>query len=324
MADSKPVKAAPIEKTTPDEMKAVEMDSIEAKPQSQEIGEISLNSLKPFEKNTFKPYTGKKLAELIESIKEYGVLTPILVRHMPDNSDNSGYEIISGHNRVNAAKSAGLEVVPAVIKKLNDDEAIICMAESNFRQRQEILPSEKAFTYKFQLEAIKKQGKRNDLIECTTSCQVGTKLEAGEKVAKDNNDSKTQIHRYIRLTKLITELLDAVDNGEIKIAPAENISCLQEDKQKLLYTILTENEKKIKLSEAQSKKLKKASEGKKLDEKLMREILSDDKTTSHNIKEIAINELRTVFNNKINKYSFSKEDMQNIVKEVLKLCFEKK
>ena len=186
------------------------------------IRDIPLSEIDDFPDHPFKVRDDEDMAQLIESIKERGVITPATVRQKEDGR----YELVSGHRRKRACELAGFETLRSEIVDLNRDEATILMVESNF-QRSEILPSEKAFAYKMRLEAMKRQGFRSDL----TSDPVGQKFSV-EKIADNSNDSKTQIQRYIRLTNLVPELLEFVDEGRIKMRPAVELSYLDEDCQR--------------------------------------------------------------------------------------------
>lgn len=182
------------------------------------ITELPVDLLVPFTEHPFRPYSGEQLWELVRSIEENGVLTPILVRPA---KDGQRYEIISGHNRVNAARRAGLNTIPATVRELDDDAATLAMVESNLRQREQLLPSEKAFAYKMRLDAMKHQGK-------ATSDPVGPKLTT-ERIA--DGESALQVKRYIRLTNLITPFLDMVDENRMAMRPAVELSYLPREDQ---------------------------------------------------------------------------------------------
>lgn len=201
------------------------------------LSSLLLSKLKPFSKHPFKPHNEEKMLELAESIKEQGLIVPILVRSIEDKKYS--HEIVAGHNRVKAAQLAGLKKLPCDVRELNDAQAVILMVDSNL-QRDTILPSEKAFAYKYKLVAIKSQGKRNDL----TSDQVGQKLDyvSRELISKNTNDSGTQIQRYIRLTNLFTPLLDKVDERKLAFIPAVELSYLNKDEQEWLHDILDREE----------------------------------------------------------------------------------
>ena len=194
--------------------------------------EIDINRIQPFQNHPFKVVDDAKMDDLVNSIRQNGVLTPVLVRP----TDDGGYEMISGHRRMHAAERAGLATIPAIIRELTDDDATIVMVEAN-SQREEILPSEKAFAYKMRYEAMKRQGSRNDL----TSYQVGTKLRADEELAKELGESKNQVYRFIRLTELIPELLDMVDTKKMPLVTAVDISYIDQKVQQYLYEYIKEN-----------------------------------------------------------------------------------
>ena len=194
--------------------------------------EIDINRIQPFQNHPFKVVDDAKMDDLVNSIRQNGVLTPVLVRP----TDDGGYEMISGHRRMHAAERAGLTTIPAIIRELTDDDATIVMVEAN-SQREEILPSEKAFAYKMRYEAMKRQGSRSDL----TSYQVGTKLRADEELAKELGESKNQVYRFIRLTELIPELLDMVDTKKMPLVTAVDISYIDQKVQQYLYEYIKEN-----------------------------------------------------------------------------------
>lgn len=194
--------------------------------------EIDINRIQLFQNHPFKVVDDAKMDDLVNSIRQNGVLTPVLVRP----TDDGGYEMISGHRRMHAAERAGLATIPAIIRELTDDDATIVMVEAN-SQREEILPSEKAFAYKMRYEAMKRQGSRSDL----TSYQVGTKLRADEELAKELGESKNQVYRFIRLTELIPELLEMVDTKKMPLVTAVDISYIDQKVQQYLYEYIKEN-----------------------------------------------------------------------------------
>lgn len=185
--------------------------------------EMPLSDLHPFEGHPFKVLDDELMEQTVESIKQIGVVSPLIVRPDPEG----GFEILSGHRRLHAAQLAGLETVPVIVKEMDDDAAIIFMVDSNL-QRENILPSERAFSYKMKLEAMKHQGQRGDL----TSDQVGQKSWVVNQLADDANESKTQVQRFIRLTNLIPEILDMVDEKKIAFNPAVELSYLKPSEQK--------------------------------------------------------------------------------------------
>lgn len=211
--------------------------------------EMSLSDLHPFEGHPFKVLDDGLMEQTVESIKQIGVVSPLIVRPDPEG----GFEILSGHRRLHAAQLAGLETVPVIVKEMDDDAAIIFMVDSNL-QRENILPSERAFSYKMKLEAMKHQGQRGDL----TSDQVGQKSWAVNQLADDANESKTQVQRFIRLTNLIPEILDMVDEKKIAFNPAVELSYLKPSEQKEFLEAMDYAQASPSLSQAQ--RLKKLSQ----------------------------------------------------------------
>lgn len=214
----------------------------------------------------FRIDDNEEMDKMVESIKQIGVKIPVLVRPKKDG----GYEMVAGHRRNYATKKAGLNGIPAIIREMTDEEAVIVMVDSNI-QREKILMSEKAFAYKMKMEALKKQGKRNDL----TLCQVGTKLRADEEIAKKSGDSARQIQRYIRLTELIPELLNMVDIEKISFNPAVEISFLSKEEQYMLLDCIKRYDATP--SQSQAIFLKKLSQEGKLTTDKMEEIMEEEK-----------------------------------------------
>lgn len=211
--------------------------------------EMPLSDLHPFEGHPFKVLDDELMEQTVESIKQIGVVSPLIVRPDPEG----GFEILSGHRRLHAAQLAGLETVPVIVKEMDDDAAIIFMVDSNL-QRENILPSERAFSYKMKLEAMKHQGERGDL----TSAQVGPKSWAARVVAEEAGDSKSQVKRFIRLTNLIPEILDMVDEKKIAFNPAVELSYLKPSEQKKFLEAMDYAQASPSLSQAQ--RLKKLSQ----------------------------------------------------------------
>ena len=211
--------------------------------------EMPLSDLHPFEGHPFKVLDDELMEQTVESIKQIGVISPLIVRADPEG----GFEILSGHRRLHAAQLAGLETVPVIVKEMDDDAAIIFMVDSNL-QRENILPSERAFSYKMKLEAMKHQGERGDL----TSAQVGPKSWAAQVVAEEAGESKTQVQRFIRLTNLIPEILDMVDEKKIAFNPAVELSYLKPSEQKEFLEAMDYAQASPSLSQAQ--RLKKLSQ----------------------------------------------------------------
>lgn len=214
-----------------EKIKMLSVDELLGVPSGEPVTDIEVEKIYAFEGHPFKVVDDEKMEELVESIRYNGVLTPVIVR--PD--DEGGYEMISGHRRFYAVNKIGLPTIPANIKEMTDDDAVIAMVDSNI-QREEILPSEKAFAYRMKLNAIKHQGKVT-----RTSSQLGRKLEAAEIVAESVGESKNQIHRFVRLTELTPDLLEMVDRGKIAIMTGVEISYLDELIQRWLYEYIKDN-----------------------------------------------------------------------------------
>ena len=207
-----------------------------------QIQQIPLAELHPFTNHPFKVLDDESMQRTVKSVEQYGVLSPLIARpHL-----EGGYEIISGHRRQHAAQLAGLETLPVIVRNMDDNAAVLLMVDSNL-QRENILPSERAFAYKMKLEALKKQGARSDL----TSDQLGQKLWSVEQVANDAGESKTQIQRFIRLTNLIPELLDMVDEKKIAFNPAVELSYLDEAQQRDFLEAMQDTQNAPSLSQAQ-------------------------------------------------------------------------
>ena len=235
----------------------------------ERIQNLPLDKLEPFPNHPFKVIDDDKMLETVESIKERGVLVPILVR--PKNDGN--FEIVSGHRRHHASQLAGLTEIPAIVREMDDDTAILLMVDSNL-QREELLPSEKAFAYKMKLDAMKRQGQRTDL----TSAQIGRKFdgkESRELLAEQVGESRNQISRFIRLTNLVPDLLDRVDNKTMAFNAAVEVSYLTEPEQLMLCDAIEREECTPNLSQA--KRLKQYSQDGKLDENVMDAIMTEEK-----------------------------------------------
>ena len=235
----------------------------------ERLQNLPLDKLEPFPNHPFKVIDDDKMLETVESIKERGVLVPILVR--PKNDGN--FEIVSGHRRHHASQLAGLTEIPAIVREMDDDTAILLMVDSNL-QREELLPSEKAFAYKMKLDAMKRQGQRTDL----TSAQIGRKFdgkESRELLAEQVGESRNQISRFIRLTNLVPNLLDRVDNKTMAFNAAVEVSYLTEPEQLMLCDAIEREECTPNLSQA--KRLKQYSQDGKLDENVMDAIMTEEK-----------------------------------------------
>ena len=209
----------------------------------EQVQQIPIDELHPFTNHPFKVVDDEAMTRTVESIAQFGVLAPLIARPRPDGD---GYEIISGHRRQFAAKMAGLETLPVIVRDMDDDAATILMVDSNL-QREHISPSERAFAYKMKLDALKNQGARSDL----TSSQVGMKLQALDIVGQEAGDSRNQVHRFIRLTSLIPELLDMVDEKKIAFNPAVELSYLDESQQRDFLEAMNDTQNAPSLSQAQ-------------------------------------------------------------------------
>ena len=220
--------------------------------QREQVQQIPIDALHPFTNHPFKVLDDEAMTRTVESIAQYGVLAPLIARPRPEGD---GYEIISGHRRQYAAKLAGLDTLPVIVRNMDDDAAVLLMVDSNL-QREHILPSERAFAYKMKLEALKNQGARSDL----TSGQIGPKLRSDEQVALDAGESRKQVQRFIRLTNLIPELLDMVDEKKISFNPAVELSYLDEAQQRDFLEAMQDTQNAPSLSQAQRLK-KLAQEG---------------------------------------------------------------
>ena len=237
-----------------------------ADAQRERVQEIPLDQLKPFKNHPFKVRDDQRMLDTVDSIREYGVLVPAIARPDPEG----GYELISGHRRKRGCEMAGLQTMPVIIRDLDDDAAVLVMVDSNI-QREELLPSERAFAYKMKLEALKHQGARSDL----TSRQFVGKLEMADVVGQNAGESGRQVQRYIRLTELIPELLDMVDERKLAFNPAVEVSYLKQDEQRMLLEAMDAEQTTPSLSQAQ--RLKKFSQEGKLTEEAMSAIMSEEK-----------------------------------------------
>lgn len=261
------------------------------------VRNINIDLLIPFENHPFQERNGIEQTELLESIKTNGLLEPIIVRPFSAGT----YEIISGHRRVNVCKELGIQTVPAIVKELNKNEAVIAMVDSNL-QREHLLPSEKAFAYKMKLEAMKHQGK--------TSCQVGAKLRSDEQIAETVNDSTRQIQRYIRLTYLIPELLKMVDEQRIALTPAVELSYLPAEEQRKLAGEIEYADATPSLSQAQ--RLRRFSEQGRLSVDTIFAVLSEEKPNQKEQVRFQTEDIRKYF-----PRNYSSKDMQDTIIKLL-------
>lgn len=246
---------------------------------------ISIEKLHPFENHPYKVQDNEEMDALAESIKAHGVVSPIIVRPLENTADE--YEIISGHRRVMASRKAGITEVPALVVSLDRNAAAIVLVDSNLH-REHILPSEKAFAYKMKAEALEHQGWKSDL----TSCQVGTKLRTDEQIAADANDSARQVQRYIRLTNLIPEILQYVDEGRISFTPAVELSYLNEQEQYDLLEQMELNDCTPSLSQAC--RFKKMSQEDGLTPKSIAEIMSEEKANQREMFKVPMERMLMV------------------------------
>ena len=243
------------------------------------VEELPLSELTPFKNHPFKVKNDAEMAELMKSIADAGVLSPALARP----KEGGGYELISGHRRLAACKALGMDTMPVIVRKLTDEEAVITMVDSNL-QREHILPSEKAFAYKMKYEALKHQG---------TSSQVGTKLRTDELLAQSSGDSRNQIQRYIRLTNLIPEILQMVDDGKIALTPAVELSYLQPSEQNTLFSIMDCDEVTPSLSQAQ--RLRRMSEEQRFTDSAVMQLMSEVKGNQVEYIKVPVDKLRSYF-----------------------------
>ena len=252
--------------------------------QREQVQQIPIDELYPFTNHPFKVLDDEAMTRTVESVAQYGVLAPLIARPRPEG----GYEIISGHRRQYAAKLAGLETLPVIVRQMSDDAAVILMVDSNL-QREHIMPSERAFAYKMKLDAIKNQGARSDL----TSCQVGTKFRADESLAEDSGESARNVQRFIRLTNLVPELLDMVDEKKISFNPAVELSYLDESQQRDFLEAMEDTQNAPSLSQAQQLK-KMAQQGEFSYEKAF-DVMGQEKKSEKDTVTIKNETLRKYF-----------------------------
>ena len=256
-----------------------------ADAQRERVQEIPLDQLKPFKNHPFKVRDDQRMLDTGDSIREYGVLVPAIARPDPEG----GYELISGHRRKRGCEMAGLQTMPVIIRNLDDDAAVLVMVDSNI-QREELLPSERAFAYKMKLEALKHQGARTD----RTSGQVVQKSKLSvEIVAEQAGENYKQVQRYIRLTELISELLDMVDERKLAFNPAVEVSYLKQDEQRMLLEAMDAEQTTPSLSQAQ--RLKKFSQEGRLTEQAMSAIMSEEKKSDMDKVTLRSDTLRRYF-----------------------------
>ena len=285
-----------------------ETDESRAESQLERVQNISISELVPFKDHPFKVVDDEAMLRTTESIAQYGVLTPLIARPL----EGGGYEIISGHRRAHAAELAGLTEVPVLVRQMDNDAATVLMVDSNL-QRENILPSERAYAYKMKLEAMKHQGSRSDL----TSSQVGTKLRTDQVMAAELGESRNQIQRYIRLTNLIPELLEMVDQKQISFNPAVELSYLAPEEQEIFMQAMDEVQASPSLSQAQ--RLKKLAQEGDFTMDAAREIINEVK--KGDLERV------TFRNEQLRKYfprSYTTQQMQDTIIKLLDQWQKKK
>ena len=282
-----------------------ETDESRADSQLEKVQKIPISELVPFKNHPFKVVDDEAMLRTTESIAQFGVLTPLIARPLEDG----GYEIISGHRRAHAAEAAGLIEVPVIVRDMDDDAATVLMVDSNL-QRESILPSERAFAYKMKLEAMKRQGVRTYLREEGTSAQLGRKLETADLIGQDTGDSRNQVRRYIRLTNLIPELLDMVDQKQISFNPAVELSYLTPEEQQLVIEAMDFTQAAPSLSQAQ--RLKKLSQEGGCTLEAMQDILGEVKKGDLERVAFKSEQLRKYF-----PKSYSPKQMQDTIIKLL-------
>ncbi|MGN1383576.1 MAG: ParB/RepB/Spo0J family partition protein [Eubacterium sp.] len=280
-------------------------DIFKTEEDRQDTGEhvvkVPLDKIHPFKSHPFKVVNDEEMKKTAESIKQYGVLVPAIVRPL----ENGEYEMISGHRRRYASMLAGKETMPVIVREMDDDTATILMVDSNL-QRENILPSERAKAYQMKMEALKHQGQRSDL----TSRQVGTKLRTDEKVALDTGESARQVQRYMRLNNLIPELLDMVDDKKLAFNPAVELSYLKPEEQKEFLMAMESAQTSPSLSQAQ--RLKKASQEGHCTADLMQSVMDEDKKSPMDRVVFDTSDLRKYF-----PKSYTPKQMQDTILKLL-------
>ena len=269
--------------------------------QREQVQQIPIDALHPFTNHPFKVLDDEAMTRTVESIAQYGVLAPLIARPRPEG----GYEIISGHRRKHAAELANLDTVPVIVRNMEDDAAVLLMVDSNL-QRENILPSERAFAYKMKLEAIKNQGARSDL----TSAQLGRKLESADIVGKEAGDSRNQVRRFIRLTNLVPELLDMVDEKKISFNPAVELSYLDESQQRDFLEAMNDTQNAPSLSQAQQ--LKKMAQQGEFSYEAAFDVMGKEKKSELDTVTIKNETLRKYF-----PRSYTPKQMEDIIIKLL-------
>ena len=273
---------------------------------------LPIDKLKPFEGHPFYVKDDNDMEQLTESIRQQGVLNPIMVRPLGSGE----YEVISGHRRLHACKKAGIEMIPAFIYSMDRSEAVVAMVDSNLH-REKLLPSEKAFAYKMKMEALKHQGQRTDL----TLGQVGTKLRSDEIIAQRSGESRNQVQRYIRLTNLIPSILQKVDSGEIALTPAVELSYLDKDTQEIVLDAMAQED--CTPSYSQTVRMKKLYNSYLLDEDTIYSIMTEEKANQREKISFHVNDLRDYFPRGYTASQMSREILQALEERKIKAIRER-
>ena len=276
--------------------------------QREQVRQIPIGELFPFKNHPFKVLDDDSMSDTVESVKQYGVLSPLIARPRP----KGGYEINSGHRRQHAAELAGLETLPVIVRQMDDDAAIILMVDSNL-QREHILPSERAFAYKMKLDAIKNQGTRSDL----TSTQVVSKLRSNEKLGAENNQSRETVRRFIRLTNLIPELLDMVDNKTVSFNPAVELSYLSPEQQQEVIRAMDDTQNFPSVSQA--KRIKKLAQDGTFTTETVVAIMGEEKKSELDTVTIKNDTLRKYF-----PRSYTPKQMEDTIIKLLEGWYKKR
>ena len=276
--------------------------------QREQVQQIPIGELFPFKNHPFKVLDDDSMSDTVESVKQYGVLSPLIARPRP----KGGYEIISGHRRQHAAELAGLETLPVIVRQMDDDAAIILIVDSNL-QREHILPSERAFAYKMKLDAMKNQGTRSDL----TSTQVVSKLRSNEKLGAENNQSRETVRRFIRLTNLIPELLDMVDNKTVSFNPAVELSYLSPEQQQEVIRAMDDTQNFPSVSQA--KRIKKLAQDGTFTTETIVAIMGEEKKSELDTVTIKNDTLRKYF-----PRSYTPKQMEDTIIKLLEQCQKKR
>ncbi len=280
-------------------------DKPKARAEPEQVQQIPVTQIRPFTNHPFQVRDDDLMQQTVDSIMQSGVLTPVIVRPDP----GGGYEMVSGHRRLHAAEIAGLETLPAIVRNLTDDEAVILMVDSNL-QRETISPMERAQAYKMKLEALKHQGKTVSLPDEPTSNQVGRKLESAAIIGQQTGESQTQVRRYIRLTELVPELQEKVDSKELAFSPAVELSFLKPDEQRQVLDAMDYSQNTPSLSQAQ--RIKKLSRDGKVTQNAMYEIMSEEKKDELDRIVLKADVLRKYF-----PRSYTPQQMENTIIRLL-------